>query len=968
MSTWNGFPKEIRFWTRFFEKTYDKIDKVLGKIVWCRFKCELISYELSSFLKKLSSQTGTITSDQILRLFEFLKACTSFIGILSHFLPNNWLSYLIHNSLNKSYVDLAFLWNAWAETSTAFCFECFQTFDGLSYAHSRDLVQTRDLLVSRFQVIPTNFQKRVYFKISQINSVLSVQKGNQGLFESNNSILKHRDWIIVKENIGQGAYAVVHYAKHRVTGEELAIKELKPNQLKPRTVGYLKREIDSMLHLDHPNLLKLVGVTVTQPFCIATTYIPNGNLFDILHDPKVKSTPLLKSQIAVDIVRGLEYLHANHMVHRDLKPPNILMDKNNRAVICDFGLARIIGPNMSVELGTIQWMAPELLQPGHPYGGCVDVFAVGILLWELYTGKMPFRNYRIMQIAVGVVMHELRPEFPPDSDPEYSDLIQRCWAQEMHDRPTMKEVRLQLEKGNCVVPGTNKEEFLKWIQDTAPEHQKIMDEYYTKKQDPQVVISKLKSMSPLDPQASLTLEQLLELNILDDSILDDLIALAKQTTSPPLQERAIKVIAKIIDVKTVNPDKCAFSLLNIWDVLTDFVVSSVSKLAPNMKNLGEFLEKLLSRSQPNQTIDLIDRIAQENHIEMVLESSSHSIIVPVLSVFLKRFGARKIMLKASVSSLSSIVMFLSSILREEKYSIIGLQSTPQSKVNLSTTIQMLSSNSYRSSEKDATFVMMMLVPYLMESGPGKGSLEFLNNVLAFATVHKYIIEKGLTNILFSAFTSQNIGIVKFAISIIQRVTIPDEIMIKNWDIIVSCYSSTQSRDTLKFIQSILNKYEGLEISSFIASIFLNIGKEIHSNSFLIQVLLELETSKHKFILDDSFSSILTQQIQNSDYNVPACLAILILKHINSCGFSKVTKDMLTSTLVFLYNRKPPLEAAAPFLQILLAGMKLAKIHSFLIQNDFVLYLHQLAIIYPADPRVLSIIEEFSTEFKNHTKK
>lgn len=166
-----------------------------------------------------------------------------------------------------------------------------------------------------------------------------------------------------------------------------------------------------------------------------------GSLYDFLHRQKgvFKLPSLLK--VAIDVSKGMNYLHQNNIIHRDLKTANLLMDENELVKVADFGVARVQTQSgvMTAETGTYRWMAPEVIEH-KPYDQKADVFSFGIALWELLTGELPYSYLTPLQAAVGVVQKGLRPTIPKNTHPRISELLQRCWQQDPKERPAFSEI------------------------------------------------------------------------------------------------------------------------------------------------------------------------------------------------------------------------------------------------------------------------------------------------------------------------------------------------------------------------------------------------------------------------------------------------------------------------------------------------------------------------------------------------
>jgi len=174
--------------------------------------------------------------------------------------------------------------------------------------------------------------------------------------------------------------------------------------------------------------------------------MPGGNLYNFLHKKNDVLGLLLILRIAIQISKGMEYLHQNSIIHRDLKTANILIGLHNQVVkIADFGVARLGNQEgqMTAETGTYRWMAPEIINH-KPYDHKADVFSFAIVLWEMITLKVPYDNMTPLQAALGV-RQGFRLKIPPGTHPVLSRLIEQCWDEDPDVRPVFAEITVQLE-------------------------------------------------------------------------------------------------------------------------------------------------------------------------------------------------------------------------------------------------------------------------------------------------------------------------------------------------------------------------------------------------------------------------------------------------------------------------------------------------------------------------------------------
>uniref|UniRef100_A0A2N9FAY4 Protein kinase domain-containing protein n=1 Tax=Fagus sylvatica TaxID=28930 RepID=A0A2N9FAY4_FAGSY len=200
----------------------------------------------------------------------------------------------------------------------------------------------------------------------------------------------------------------------------------------------------------------------TQIKFISNYYMSGGSMYDFLHKQKGVFTLPSLIRVATDVSKGMNYLHHNNIIHRDLKAANLLINGNGEyflppmefhtvmdyslitvmaVKVADFGIARMQAQSgvMTAETGTYRWMAPEVIEH-KPYDHKVDVFSFGILLWEMLTGKLPYEQLTPLQAAVGVVQKGLRPTIPRHTSPKLVELLERCWQQDPSLRPEFSEI------------------------------------------------------------------------------------------------------------------------------------------------------------------------------------------------------------------------------------------------------------------------------------------------------------------------------------------------------------------------------------------------------------------------------------------------------------------------------------------------------------------------------------------------
>ena len=272
--------------------------------------------------------------------------------------------------------------------------------------------------------------------------------------------------------VGSGASAVVYFGKMKKTGLEVAIKKLKFKKLSGAKLEAFQRELAVLATAEHSAILKFIGATDTHPFSIVTEWMPNGSLYHDLHRAH-KLDATMKTIAAFDIARGMEFLHSRQIIHRDLKSLNVLIDKNLRTRICDFGFSRIESKEevMTKNVGTPHWMAPELLTEAGGYDNKVDVYAYGIVLWEILTGRLPYQGMAQTQIIGAVLMNNARPMIPSNCPPDVEALITESWARDPAQRPTFADIVRRFRNGLIFFEGADEGKVMDYINNCEPSEQ-----------------------------------------------------------------------------------------------------------------------------------------------------------------------------------------------------------------------------------------------------------------------------------------------------------------------------------------------------------------------------------------------------------------------------------------------------------------------------------------------------------------
>ncbi|QCD81086.1 dual specificity protein kinase zakA-like [Vigna unguiculata] len=288
--------------------------------------------------------------------------------------------------------------------------------------------------------------------------------------------------LIIKSVIARGTFGTVHRGIYDT--QDVAVKLLDWGEEGQRTEAEIAslraaftQEVVVWHKLDHPNVTKFIGATMGSSelqiqtdngligmpsnfCCVVVEYLAGGNLKSyLIKNRRRKLAFKIVIQLALDLARGLSYLHSQKIVHRDVKTENMLLDKTRTVKIADFGVARVEASNpndMTGETGTLGYMAPEVLN-GNPYNRKCDVYSFGICLWEIYCCDMPYPDLSFSEITSAVVRQNLRPEIPRCCPSSLANVMKKCWDATPDKRPEMDEVVSMLEaidttKGGGMIP------------------------------------------------------------------------------------------------------------------------------------------------------------------------------------------------------------------------------------------------------------------------------------------------------------------------------------------------------------------------------------------------------------------------------------------------------------------------------------------------------------------------------------
>mgnify|MGYP002629758853 CR=1 FL=1 len=220
----------------------------------------------------------------------------------------------------------------------------------------------------------------------------------------------------------------------------------------------LEAEAEILSVMRHPNVVQYLGVcTDPESMCIVTEYCGNGSLADVIR--KKTLTWDMAMRMMLDAATGMLYLHSRDILHCDLKSNNILVDTHYRTKICDFNMSKLIedSTGSSINIQNPRWLAPEICEGSDTHSTASDVYSFGIVMWEVLTGKIPWRDSKPWEI-VQLIKDGGRPSTPNFWDctdargdeliafDEYVQLMCACWDGNSYSRPTFQDVVRELKE------------------------------------------------------------------------------------------------------------------------------------------------------------------------------------------------------------------------------------------------------------------------------------------------------------------------------------------------------------------------------------------------------------------------------------------------------------------------------------------------------------------------------------------
>ena len=255
--------------------------------------------------------------------------------------------------------------------------------------------------------------------------------------------VKITDFDIIKE-LGSGSFGNVYLVRHKITKAEYAIKAIdKRNKTNQEEKPYFRREVEVMYKVHHKNVVKLFGHFEDNNYCyFIMEYISKGNVYNLLPtDKKKRLSTKVCSFIIRDIISAVYFLHHMHppIIHRDIKPENVLLGDNLVAKLTDFGWSNYMRDDekRTTVCGTPIYLAPEIMEEKE-HDEAVDLWCIGVLLFELVTATPPFLGNDLDTLKENVL--KLKINWPKDINVDAKNLIMKILKLDPKQRLPLEEM------------------------------------------------------------------------------------------------------------------------------------------------------------------------------------------------------------------------------------------------------------------------------------------------------------------------------------------------------------------------------------------------------------------------------------------------------------------------------------------------------------------------------------------------
>lgn len=266
--------------------------------------------------------------------------------------------------------------------------------------------------------------------------------------------------LVFDKKIGSGSFGQIYLGRWR--GQVTVIKSIE-GTFSDDDKAHFIREVQIMSQCRDKHITQFYGASLeSSRACLLMEHMERGSLYQVLEKP----LPLpLQKQMALEIARGLQYLHSRDILHRDLKSANVLVNADNHAKLSDFGLSKTRATSVKTtqrKSEAVQWLAPECFTRNGIYTAQSDIYSYGVILWELMSGKRPYAGISETEVPKHTLQGK-RDALTGIPEP-CATLIKQCWSIEPAQRPNLSHIIEALEKYTITIEPTAEEHYNQGLQ------------------------------------------------------------------------------------------------------------------------------------------------------------------------------------------------------------------------------------------------------------------------------------------------------------------------------------------------------------------------------------------------------------------------------------------------------------------------------------------------------------------------
>eukprot|EP00794_Sanderia_malayensis_P009124 gene9124-10097_t len=450
-----------------------------------------------------------------------------------------------------------------------------------------------------------------------------------------------QEGIVIERTLGEGAYGKVKSAYYEKIKKRVAVKIInKMKVAKDFMEKFLKREIAMMSELDHPNIIQLLAIFESEDkIFLIMELADGGDLLDHVNNQKYASEDEIRKHF-LQLASAMSYSHQMGVVHRDLKLENIVMDKNSNVKITDFGFARrtVIGSKMETFCGSFEYACPTILRAEMYDGFAADVWSMGVMLYTMFTYRLPYTDTDLKILAKGSGMKKLK--FSKDTPQSARDLIRRMLDPKDETRITCQQILSHgwlRGESSSIYQKANEDAIPSIISATTTTPQQVENETSSISMggdDPEDDVMEMERDNDPDKQFHLISARRSTItSTSNQKFLSNIVQPKRSNFAKIVKKKRVALLTlggfgkrkkdKIAEESSEVSDKVTRKASKKSDNLTDIVAQVVKAKESKQlqKNCGEFLENIASDDDIEQMRKELISIRQEDSSNIITNKS-----------------------------------------------------------------------------------------------------------------------------------------------------------------------------------------------------------------------------------------------------------------------------------------------------------------------------------------------------------